>query len=516
MLNSFKINRRSFLGAGIGLAAASMLRTLPGCPAVSVLPGPDLPQLDILSSDTDILDVTLRAQFSTIDLDGNTIVTRTFNGNLPGPTLLVHPGDILRVRLVNDLPANSDGPPVDINIPHHPNTTNLHVHGLHVAPTGNSDNVLVEVEPGAQFDYEFQIPADHPAGTFWYHPHRHGSVATQMFGGMAGALIVEGGADDVPEIASATERILLFQEIRVGDDNQVIMVGSHMFGNDFQHMFAGGHGFNTVNGVVRPVIRMASGEVQRWRLLNGNVTEYIYLEIEGHELRLIAWDGITLARPISLQNLELAPGNRADILVKAIEGGTFRVNSTGGRGGMTGGMMMMGHGGPGGGSGLLGGETLAELVVEGDPTDMALPNDLPTPEALVDIAPEDVVATRQLTLSIAAPTASYPFPRFNIDGQLFDPDRIDHQVALGDVEEWTIRNMSMMDHPMHIHTNPFQVVAINGQDLQEPRWSDTVNVPAFGSATIRMRFLDFAGVLPLHCHILTHEDLGMMQLIEIA
>lgn len=511
MQNRIEFSRRSFLGAGIGLAAVSMLRTLPGCPAVSGLPGPDLPQPDVLSSNTDILDVTLRAQFSTIDLDGRSISIRTFDGHIAGPTLRARPGDVLRVSLVNDLPPNTDGPPLDINIPHQPNTTNLHVHGMHVAPTGNSDNALVEVAPGTQFEYEFQIPSDHPAGTFWYHPHRHGSVATQMFGGMAGALIVEGGADDVPEVASATERILLFQEIRVGDDNEVITLGSHMFSNSFQHMFAGGRGFNTVNGVVRPVVRMAPGEVERWRLLNGNVTEYLYFEVEGHELQLIAWDGITLARPVALQNFELAPGNRADILIKAAAGGTFRVNSAGGHGGM-----MMGHGGPGGGSGILRGETLAHLVVEGDPTDMALPDDLPAPETLVDIPPEDVIATRQLMLSIAAPTPSYPFPRFNIDGQLFDPTRIDHRVALGDVEEWTIRNASMMDHPIHIHTNPFQVVAINGQGMPAPRWGDTVNVPAFGSATIRMRFLDFTGVLPLHCHILTHEDLGMMQLIEIA
>ncbi|MCL4217907.1 MAG: multicopper oxidase domain-containing protein, partial [Candidatus Hydrogenedentes bacterium] len=451
-------------------------------------------------------------QMSVINIDGNTITTRTFNDSLPGPMVRVRPGDTLRLRLVNNLPLNTDGPPADVNIPNHPNTANLHVHGLHVAPTGNSDNALIEIEPGTQFDYEFQIPADHPAGTFWYHPHRHGSVATQMFGGMAGPLIIEGGTDDVPEISAASERVLLFQEIRLGDDHQIITVGSHMFDHDFEFMFAGGSSFSTVNGVLRPEIRMAPGEVERWRLLNGNVTQYLNIEIEGHELHLIAWDGITLAHPLTLQNLELAPGNRADILVKPKSSGAFRVTSSGGgHGGM-----MTSHGGMGGGMGFSGSETVAYLTVEGEPRDMALPEELLAPGNLMDIDANEITKLRQLTLSIEAPTASRLFPRFNMDGRLFDPTRIDHQATLGDVEEWTIRNLSMMDHPIHIHTNPFQVVAINGQNLQVPRWSDTVNVPAFGSAKIRMRLLDYAGILPLHCHILTHEDLGMMQLMEIG
>lgn len=507
-----QVSRRSFLRAGFGLATASMIPSLSGCPAFPTVLGPDLPQPNERSSVGGALDVSLTAQFATVAIDGITITTRTYNGMLPGPTLRVRPGDLLRVRLINDLPPNTDGSPQDINIPHHPNTTNLHTHGLHVSPEGNADNVLLEVEPGTQFDYEFEIPSDHSAGTYWYHPHRHGSVATQMFSGMAGALVVEGAVDSVPEIASARDRVLLFQEIRVDADNSVVPMGPHMFTDDFQHTFLGGHRFNTVNGVVSPVIRMAPGEVERWRILNGNVTEYLRLEVEDHDLYLIAWDGLTLANPVALGDLELAPGNRADILVKAGRAGTFRVRSTGGHG--HGGMMMK-HMGDGG-HGSFRTQTLAHMVVEGEPIEMALPGGLPTPGVQSDIRDDELVNNRQLTLSIGPPTSHFPFPRFLIDGQLYDPNRIDHTVALGDVEEWTISNTSMMNHPMHIHTNPFQLMAVNGKVLVDPLWADTVDVPAFGSVTIRMRFLDFAGALPLHCHILTHEDLGMMQLLEIT
>ncbi len=503
-----RICRRTFLKTGAGLAL-SAFPTMQGCPSFPDALGPELPIANVISSRNGVLDAVLRVQFAALTLGDRTINTRSYNGTLPGPLLRVRPGDVLRISLLNGLPDNTDGEPFDINVPHNPNTTNLHTHGLHVAPSGNSDNALIDVEPGTDFDYEIVLPASHPPGTFWYHPHRHGSVSTQMFGGMAGAIIVEGGADDVPEIAAAQERVMLFQEIRVNDDGEVISVGPNLFGTENQHMFSGGTVFRTVNGATNPVITMAPGEVQRWRLINGNVTEYMNLAITGHDMHLIAWDGITLEVPLILPNLELSPGNRADVLIKARGAGAYQITSTGGHG--FGGMMMnpMGTG-----NGFGARVTLANLLVEGAAADMALPGMLPVPLALPTITTQEIVGNREITLSVGMNDIS--FPRFLIDGLPFDPTRIDHAVFLGDAEEWTIRNLSMMDHPMHFHTNFIQVTGINGRTLQTPRWADTVSVPANGSVTIRMRFEDFRGVTPLHCHILTHEDLGMMQLIEIG
>ena len=110
---------------------------------------------------------------------------------------------MLRIRLSNELPPNPDPVPLDMALPHHFNTTNFHAHGLHVDPGALADNIFRSMEPGQSYDIEIAIPANHPSGTFWYHPHHHGSADVQMVSGMAGALIVEGDFTDVPEIAGA-------------------------------------------------------------------------------------------------------------------------------------------------------------------------------------------------------------------------------------------------------------------------------------------------------------------------
>lgn len=107
----------------------------------------------------------------------------SYEGSIPGPTLRVRPGDRLRIGLINHLGGQD---------------TNLHAHGLHVSPRGNSDNVFIHVANGERFDYEYLIPVNHPAGLFWYHPHVHGLSHDQVDGGLAGTIIVEGGLNDLP------------------------------------------------------------------------------------------------------------------------------------------------------------------------------------------------------------------------------------------------------------------------------------------------------------------------------
>lgn len=159
-------------GWAIGLGAPSSDRLKPAAR------GYGLAEPQVLASRDGLLDVRLVAA-PRVRLAGRDTMGWGFNGTSPGPTLRVRPGDMLRVRLVNHI----DQP------------TNLHTHGLHVSPSGNSDNPFITIEPGGSHDYAIRIPAGHPAGTFWYHPHHHGTVADQIFAGLVGALLVEGAEE---------------------------------------------------------------------------------------------------------------------------------------------------------------------------------------------------------------------------------------------------------------------------------------------------------------------------------
>jgi FtsP/CotA-like multicopper oxidase with cupredoxin domain len=177
-----------------------------------------------------------------VPLAGRDTAAWGFDGTSPGPTLRVRPGDVLRIRLVNQLDQ----------------ATNLHTHGMHVSPQGNGDNPFVSIEPGTSFDYEIRVPADHPAGTFWYHPHHHGTVADQIFAGLAGALLVDGGPALAPR-----ERVLLVTDTTLDTDGRVAPVDviSTMMGRQGALVL--------VNGQHQPVITAASGIVERWRVING-------------------------------------------------------------------------------------------------------------------------------------------------------------------------------------------------------------------------------------------------------
>lgn len=255
---------------------------------------------------------------------------------------------------------------------------------------------------------------------------------------------------------------------------------------------------------------MRPGEVQHWRLLHAGWQDDIVMELEGHALNSVARDGIPLARmglnvprkpdqPTDYPNATLiAPGQRIDVLVQAGKPGSYMLRAV---------PYDQGYASPTG--------PIARLVVEGDPLPMSLPTKLPTPpEKLIGDA--EITGTRVLTFSVTSPgTMEWQKFRFMIDGKTFDPDRVDQRVRLGAVEEWTIVNENTDDHVFHIHTNDMLLTKINGDPLAEPIWLDTAIVPRNGSITFRSRFLDFTGKFMLHCHMMNHEDLGMMQVVEV-
>jgi FtsP/CotA-like multicopper oxidase with cupredoxin domain len=467
-----------------------------GLSAHSVRAGEGLPlaEPEVRRSVGGELNTTLRVKYTYKDIGSARLYVRSYEDMIPGPILRVRPGDLLKIRLVNDLPPNRDPRLSDHNLPHHYNTTNLHTHGLNVSPSGLADNVLRDMEPGQTYQIEIPIPASHTPGTYWYHPHRHGSADVQIASGMAGALIIDGDFEDVPEIASAREQVLIIQ-YPTFDEFGTLENFETVWPTDAARMV-------TINGQLVPTIHMQPGEVQRWRIIHAGFHDLTPIGLDNHLLHEIAVDGIPLSRVGAMESILLTPGQRSDVLVRAGAPGTYALRSLPYDQGF----------------GPNRTWTLAWVVVAGEPRPMELPTTLPG-VAHAPIRDDELTGTRQLTFSAQLPARDddddFHHFRFMIDGRRFDPERVDQRIALGAVEEWTITNLQDADHPFHIHVTDFRVTAINGQPLAEPIWRDTVNVPRLGSVTLRARFEEFTGRFVLHCHILNHEDLGMMQLVEI-
>ena len=519
--SGWRFSRRGFMRTGLGVGTALLLPNLPGSVSVGSAasahdhqpvdafegskdfkPGAPFVEPEVRRSAHGELNTTLRMQYAYKNIGGYRLYVRTYEGTVPGPTLRLQPGDVLRIKLINDMPPNRDPAPIDHSLPHQFNNTNLHSHGMHVSPSGIADNVMRMMEPGESYDIEIAIPSDHIPGTNWYHPHAHGSADVQIASGAVGALIIEGDFAEVPEIAAAKERLLVLTEAVFDQFGTVEDFGT-LFPEDAARFLA-------VNGVREPTITMRPGEVQRWRLLHAGWQDDIFMELEGHALNSVARDGIPLARmglnvprkpdqPTDYPNAMLiAPGQRIDVLVQAGKPGSYMLRAV---------PYDQGYASPTG--------PIARLVVEGDPLPMSLPTKLPTPpEKLIGDA--EITGTRVLTFSVTSPgTMGWQKFRFMIDGKTFDPDRVDQRVRLGAVEEWTIVNENTDDHVFHIHTNDMLLTKINGDPLAEPIWLDTAIVPRNGSITFRSRFLDFTGKFMLHCHMMNHEDLGMMQVVEV-
>lgn len=430
-----------------------------------------------LRSRGDVLEVELEAAPRTVTVGGERVTMLGYADGASGPTLRLRPGDRLAIRLRNRLEE----------------ATNLHVHGLHVSPEGNGDNPFVTIEPGEHFDYSYQLPPDHPAGSYWYHPHLHGTVADQVFGGLYGAIVVE---EDTP-VPVARERVLIISDVSFDGAGNVRRASrpERMMGREGELLL--------VNGQIQPVLEGRPGERERWRVVNACASRYLRLAVGGQRLQLLGMDLDRSARPSEVDEVVLVPGNRADLLV-TLHAGTAAVRTLGyDRGGM--GMMTSGA--------ASGPVTLATLAVAGDAVaeGAALP-DAPTPR---DLRTGDVDRRRELTMAMGMGRGmGMGAMSFTIDGREFDHERTDQRVDAGAVEEWTIRNTSPMDHPFHLHVWPMQIVEERGTAVEEPRWRDVVDIPAGGQVVVRIPFEDFAGRTVYHCHILDHEDLGMMGVVE--
>jgi FtsP/CotA-like multicopper oxidase with cupredoxin domain len=463
------------------------------------------------------------------------------------PTLVISLGDTLRIKLNNKLPANVKQAKVEYL--NHQNSTNLHFHGLHVDPRefrpGVFGDYVVDVAeagvlPGASRQHEVTIPMDHTNGIYWYHPHLHGSSNVQVSSGMFGAIIIRDPADRFAKSPDIRERVIHVHKVNLNKDGKT---------ESFYDSVTTDSSAFLLNGAFQPTIVMRPGEVQNWHFINTASFYPFNPVLDGHTMLMYAKDGNVLRGSFKPVNKEtsagfsnqqwpggaLYPGNRNSVIVKAsATPGTYYLRS----------MASAPSHSPEN-------EIVARIVVEGAPMETAVPSaaDLPRYDDHNPITDAELAShggkQRNLVLAIlpsSDPRIASPIPAGEdwviplgdgadgfantvfASGDAGPTSKLSpfqssltatQTVALDAVEEWTINSLNGYPHPFHIHVNDSYVVKVNGEAVT-PYWADTLPVPPKGSITFRMRFTDFIGKYVWHCHALDHEDLGMMQLVEVV
>lgn len=483
------MRRRDFLKLSAGSTAALLLsqcsRSAPDADTSVATSAPI--QLQRYVSKNGLLSLDLEAKPQQVQLGDISANLLAYNGTVPGPLLEARPGDRVQIRFTNQLTQ----------------PTNLHYHGLHIPIGGTGDDPFLAISPGESHTYEYQIPDTHRAGTFWYHPHKHGLVAEQLFGGLAGLFVIRGELDEIPQIKAAKEEFLVLKDFALDRSGNIADTGH------IAAMTGRAGGLLTASGQINPAMPLQKGGLLRLRLLNASPSRFYRLSLEGHAMHLIATDGGAIASPVELSDVVLAPGERAEVLVQGNQDpGSYRLINqpfNPAQVGMMGTMMS-------GNRNSDRSETVATLVYEGETEEMPLPRELTAVEPLPEPS-----TTRQFTLNHGMGGGGMMGGGmvFMINGKLFDPARVDTQVMLDTVEDWEITNTGSMAHPFHIHTNKFQIVDQNGQPASYAAWKDVVSVSPGEIVRIRMAFCNYTGKTVYHCHVLDHEDRGMMGVLEI-
>ncbi len=439
-----------------------------------------------------------------------------YQTGVEAPTLNVNPGDTVNLSLTNQIQqyfASKSPKPMqnmalasaapsntDCNGTMTSSSTNLHFHGMNIPPKCHQDETLYTlINPGdPAFPYQFQVPADEPPGLYWYHPHPHGLTESQVLGGASGALIVEGIEKIKPEVAGLTQRVLVLRDQPSGP--------------------------MTINFVPTspgtPVIDTAPSEKQFWRVLNAEADVFVNLQIKingvPQAIRVVAIDGVPLKNDYTTTTFEVPPAGRVEFIMQG--------PSTGGTGTFS----------------TLGVDTgidgnpdppvlIANILPSGDPAHVTRIPQLPSAQKqrfaqLISVIP---VATRNLYFSEYLGSNGNSQFYITVQGQkpkFFQPSDPPAIITTqGSVEDWTIQNQAEEIHAFHIHQIHFMVMAINGVALKTPYMADTISIPgwtgkgAYPSVTLRMDFRDpeTVGTFVYHCHILLHEDNGMMAKIQV-
>jgi FtsP/CotA-like multicopper oxidase with cupredoxin domain len=408
-----------------------------------------------------------------LNIAGQTVVGNFYNGLYIPPTLRVSPGDVMTIELIN----------------HFDQMTNLHQHGTIVSPLDHGDNVFIDVVPAEHYQQIINFPPDHPPGMLWYHPHMHGLVEGQIFGGMSGCLIVEGMLEPFPQLRGIKERIMLLEDFQNIDGR---IPGEGQINSD-----AGTT--RTINGQVAPTITIHPGELQFWRIGNIGADIYYRLKLDGHVFYEIARDGARHNQLVRLDEILLPPGARSEVLVRGGPVGVYQLRTLYFNEGQVGDQYPE--------------VNMATVISQGCPRrPVPLPGNDQFPP-VVDLRNFPIAKHRIFVFSENPNTN-----QFYINGMQFDPNVVNTTVKLGTVEEWTVKNVADEEHVFHIHQLHFQVTERNGKKLPFVGRQDVVNLPVHSTTKILLPFLDpvQVGKFVYHCHIVSHEDNGMMQTIEVV
>jgi len=533
-------------------------------------PGSTVEEPEDLRSQNGVLEVYLTAN-NAPDANKSIRYCYTDAAGHESPNLRVSPGDLVILHLTNALrDLHPDATPMHDHM-HAPGTaqgpanpctsgvmsavsTNLHFHGLTIPPVCHQDDVMkTSVQPGdAPFEYRFRIPEDEPPGLYWYHPHIHGFSKEQLLGGASGALIVEGIERAKKATAGLPERVFVIRDQDLINPNSPPaksepVVPKFLIDRDGDAA-NNGSGFGkpakdlSINYVPVPypdyppaLIEMKPGEKQIWRILNATAITYLNLSVlfdrKPQPLGLVAMDGIPMNQNDDLRDsvdtqthIALPPGARVEFIVSGPPEGQTGLLVT-----------RTVDTGPGGENDP--NRMLAKIVAQSNAPEARSklsPTPLPLPPStqpwLGSVLP---VRIRHLYFSEKLvdandPTSAVEF-YLTVDGQevkMFDmnaelPNIVAQQ---GTVEDWIIENRSSELHAFHIHQLHFLLLDYSGKLVNEDFLRDTVNVPYYNAHTLsypsvrlRMDFRDpnMIGTFVYHCHLLEHEDKGMMGSIRV-
>ncbi len=426
--------------------------------SVRMLPIP--PLLKDENEDQSIADFNLVVQQGETNFY-NDVQTPTlgYNGSFLGPVIKVKRGETVNIHVENEL---SD-------------STSVHWHGLEVNGTEDGGPHQV-IDQGTLWEPSFMI--DQQASTLWFHPHVIGTTATQVYYGLAGLMIVEDEFSDklnIPKGYGVNDIPLIIQDKSFNKD------GSFSYVNNMMNGVVGDK--ILVNGAITPTLNVSQINM-RFRIVNGANGSSFNLELSDQtEFHQIASDGGFLEKPHADHSLFIAPGERAEIIVdfsKYKEGEVINLQS--------------------------GNKLIMTFVVGGKEIDTT-----EIPESLVEIKKMD----ESEATSIKTIELDGMGHMVSLNGRKFDMNRIDDQVELGAIEIWEITTtstmMGKMGHPFHIHGTQFQVLSRNGKEpnANEKGFKDTVFVGPDEPVRIIVQFRN-KGVFMYHCHILEHEEAGMM------
>jgi len=431
----------------------------------------------------------------------------SFAGQDIPPVIRTSPGQNIRLTYENQMSAHSterciDGPCR--------NMTNLHFHGLHVSPNAPQDDVLTMMAmPGQSLRYLVQIPMDQPPGLYWYHTHPHGESYQQSLDGMSGAIVIDGMERYVPEVRKLRERILILRDEVVDKGDPAGPDLRRSVGVPERGCYASAEvpeRIFTINGVLRPEIDIAPGERQFWRIVNASPDLYADLSIDTETLEVVAYDGMPVAfhdprhHTESVNHVLLPPAGRVEAIVTGPRAGAHASLRT----------------------------LCVDTGPDGDPNpSMILADLVALPHAAAKTATasphgyaaryKPVSPTQIASIENSPPDFIVTFTEdkngFYINGNKFgmaDPPMT--TASIGAYRHWRVVNATNELHPFHIHQVHFLFYAQNNDRVASPEWLDTVNVPVNGSVDLMMDFTDpiIRGVSLFHCHLLSHEDKGMM------